>query len=87
MFVSKTLFSPTPPMLNVSVSSQATGNAKSTIGKDIVHEMVVTTQLTTDEDGSLKIKYCEEFVDSKSYLEFFKAVQEAKAGEHSASAA
>ena len=32
----------------------------------------------TDEDGSLQFKQLEEFTDSKTYLDFAKAVAEAK---------
>ena len=42
-------------------------------------------RLATDEDGILKIKQTEEFTDSKAYLDFFKAVAEAKAKKESSS--
>ena len=45
----------------------------------MVRESIMVGQIVTDEDGSLKIKRIEEFTDSKSYLEFFKALAEAKA--------
>ena len=40
--------------------------------------MILIAHIVTDEDGSLKIKQFDEFVDSKAYLEFLKAVAEAK---------
>ena len=42
-------------------------------------EMIWTAHIVTDEDKSLKVKQVEEFTDSKAYLDFFKAVAEAKA--------
>ena len=45
----------------------------------MVRESTMTGQIVTDEDGSLKVKQIEEFTDSKSCLDFFKAVTEAKA--------
>ena len=45
----------------------------------MTRESIVIIQLVTDEDESLKIKQMEEFTDSKIYLEFFKAISEAKA--------
>ena len=44
----------------------------------MTRESIVILQLVTDEDETLKIKQMEEFTDSKTYLEFFKAVSEAK---------
>jgi hypothetical protein len=44
-------------------------------------EMILIGHTVTDEDGSLKFMRLEEITDSKSYLEFFKAVAEAKANE------
>lgn len=52
----------------------------------MVREVIWTGHIVTDEDGSLKFKQVEEFTDSKTYLDFFKAVVEAKAKkEYSAS--
>ena len=48
-------------------------------------EMVITADIVADDDGSLKIKQIDEFNDSKAYLDFFKAVEAAKAREQSAS--
>ena len=42
-------------------------------------EMMWVGHIVTDEDGSLKFKEVEEFTDSQAYLDFFKAVAEAKA--------
>lgn len=41
--------------------------------------MVWIAHIVIDEDRSLKISRVEEFTDSKAYLDFFKAVMEAKA--------
>ena len=41
-------------------------------------EMIWTAHIVTDGDKSLKVKKVEEFTDSKAYLDFFKAVAEAK---------
>ena len=41
-------------------------------------EMIVTSHIVADEDGTLKIGRIEEFVDSKSYLEFAQGVAAAK---------
>lgn len=55
------------------------------IGIEMVRESIFTLHIVTDEDGSLKIKQLDEFTDSKTNLDFFKAVAEAKAErEHSA---
>ncbi|KAF9780786.1 hypothetical protein BJ322DRAFT_1081686 [Thelephora terrestris] len=60
--------------------------AKTTLGVDLNRESIFIVHIATDEDGSLKIKALEDFTDSKTYLDFVKAVAAAKAGrEHSAS--
>ena len=40
--------------------------------------MVITSSVAPDEDGNLKIKQYDGFVDSKAHIDFFKAVAEAK---------
>ena len=45
----------------------------------MVREMILIVEIVPDQDGSLKIKTLEEFTDSKAYLDFFKAVEVAKA--------
>lgn len=58
----------------------------SSFGIEMIREMILTAHIVTDEDGSLKVKQLDEFTDSKAYLDYFKAVAEAKAQrEHSAS--
>jgi hypothetical protein len=42
-------------------------------------EMLFIAHVVTDDDGSLKIKQFEEFVDSVAYREFYQAVHTAKA--------
>ena len=58
---------------------QGTNRAKTTIGVEMVREMILIIEVVPDEDGSLKIKTLEEFTDSKAYLEFFKAIEANKA--------
>lgn len=61
------------------LTTQLTNKAKTSIGVDMVREMILTLHIVTDEDGSLKIGRVEEFTDSKSYLEFYQAIAAAKA--------
>lgn len=42
-------------------------------------EMIFIGHIVTDEDGSLKLKQIEEFVDSIFFAEFFKTIAEEKA--------
>lgn len=52
----------------------------------MAREAIITAHMVTNEDRSLKIKQIDEFTDSKAYLDFCKAVAEAKAErEHRAS--
>ena len=53
----------------------------------IIRELIFTAHIITDQDGSLKISQLDEFTDSKALLDFYKAVEEAKANKLSASAA
>ena len=46
---------------------------------EIDREMILIVHIVTDEDGSLKIKDLESFMDSKAYLDFAKAAASAKA--------
>jgi len=64
-----------------------TASAKAPFGVDMIREMIFTAHIVTDEDdGSLKIMQADEFTDSKSYLDFFNAMEEGKAkGEHPSS--
>jgi len=62
------------------------GTANTSIGVEMNREMIWIGHIVTDEDGSLKLKQIEEFTDSKAYLEFFKAVEEAKAKRNSSAA-
>ena len=54
------------------------------IGVLASHEVILTIQIITDEDGSLKIIRVDEFTDSKVWLDFFEAVKQAKAKKPSA---
>jgi len=44
----------------------------------MIYEAISIMHIVTDEDGSLKIKKIEEFLDSKTYLEFMQAFAAAK---------
>jgi hypothetical protein len=57
--------------------SQITNKFKTAIGVDWNREAISIIHIVTDEDGSLKIKLLEEFVDSKSQLDFTRALQAA----------
>lgn len=48
---------------------------------DMTREMIVTSHIISDEDGSLKVKQLDEFADSKAYLDLSKAIAEAKANQ------
>jgi hypothetical protein len=50
-----------------------------TFGVEINREAISIVHTATDDDGNLKIKTLEEFVDSQTYLESMKAVHEAMA--------
>jgi len=47
---------------------------KNSIGLKAAHESLLIAHIVTDEDGSLKIKKAEDFMDSKAYLEFAQAM-------------
>jgi hypothetical protein len=53
---------------------------------EIDREMLAIAHIVTDEDGSLKIKDLENFIDSKAYLDFSKAAAAAKANLQSCAA-
>ena len=48
-------------------------------GADLPYEAIATATFATSDDGILKIKQIEVFVDSKTYLENLKAYAAAKA--------
>ena len=52
---------------------QFTNVTKTVIGVDTVYEAITIAHIVTDDDGSLKIKYLEEFVDSKVLTETIQA--------------
>ena len=58
---------------------QATFTAKTSDGVDVIRESIFIKHIVTDEDGSLKIKQGEEFVDSKAYLDTIQAFAAANA--------
>ena len=59
---------------------------KTSSGVDVDRESIYITDIVTEEDGSLKIKQFQEFTDSQTYLDLFKAASEAKAKEQNAAA-
>jgi len=61
------------------VVMHVTNRIKTSIGVNTDREMILIAHIVTDEDGSPKFKQIEEFTDSKAYLDFFKAISEAKA--------
>lgn len=50
------------------------------IGVEGNRESIIIAHIVTDEDGSLKIKQVEEFMDSKAHLDFVQAIATATAG-------
>jgi len=66
MSVSRTLRL-TPQLFNVVFVSQFTHNTKTSIGVDSFYEAIIITHIVADEDGSLKVKNIEEFIDSKRF--------------------
>ncbi|KAF9779289.1 hypothetical protein BJ322DRAFT_1221577 [Thelephora terrestris] len=59
--------------------TQISSLTKTRIGVEMDREMLLIAHVVTDDDGSLKIKQLEEFVDSVAYREFYQAVHTAKA--------
>lgn len=47
---------------------------KNSTGVDITGESIYISHFATDEDGKLKIKEHEEFVDSKAYSDLIQAM-------------
>ena len=45
----------------------------------MIREAILIVHIATDEDGSLKIRQIEDFIDSKSHLDFIQAVAAVKA--------
>lgn len=48
------------------------------IGVNVFREAIVIATIVTDNDGGLKIKRIEEFIDSKGHLEAMRALEAAK---------
>ena len=59
--------------------SQFTQRVKTTVGVEMVYEAIDITDVEKDEDGNLKIKQIQEFIDSKSFLDSLEAIQAAQA--------
>lgn len=56
-----------------------TTNVNTSVGVEMILESIFIGHIVTDEEGNLKIKQIEEFVDSKAFLDFVQAVTAAKA--------
>jgi hypothetical protein len=57
-----------------------TNKTKTSIGVERIRESIFIADIVTDEDGSLKIKKFEEFMDSKTELDFAQAIAAAGTG-------
>jgi len=68
----------TSQLLNVVFISQFTNVTKTSVGIDSTYEAITIAEIVTDE-GSLKIKKIEEFIDSKTFLDTTKAIEAAVA--------
>ena len=79
MSVSRTLVSALR-VTNVVFTLQLTTETKTKIGVDGTFELINISHIVTEEDGSLKIKKMEDFVDSKSNIDIIKAYDAALAG-------
>lgn len=64
---------------HVVLTLQFSLEAKTSIGVDLDREQIQIVTFVTDDDGILKMKDVEAFIDSKGHLDFVKAVVEAKA--------
>ena len=56
-----------------------TNKVKTSIETERNRETITIAHIVTDEDGSLKIKQVEEFVDTKDELDFYQALAAARA--------
>ena len=61
-------------LYNMVSTPQMTNKVKTSIGVERVRETIFIGHIVTDEDGSLKFKRVEEFIDSKAELDFTQAV-------------
>jgi hypothetical protein len=60
-------------------TSQITTKVKTSIGVECIRESILIAYIAPDEDGSLKVKWAEEFTDSKAELDFIQALAAASA--------
>jgi len=56
---------------------------KEPTGEETTQEVIYIAHIVTDEDGSLKIKQVEDFLDTNAYLEFAQSMGPAIAATHS----
>ena len=56
-----------------------TTKVKTSIGVECTRESILIAYIVPDEDGSLKVKWAEEFTDSKAELDFVQALAVASA--------
>jgi hypothetical protein len=54
---------------------QATDYADTTVGVPFVNEATLIVEIAPNEEGELKVKHVQEFLDSQFTLQFAKAVQ------------
>lgn len=54
---------------------KATDYADTTVGIPFVNEATLIVEIAPNENGELKVKHVEEFLDSKFTLEFMEAVK------------
>ena len=59
--------------------SQFTQRTKTTVGVEMVYEAINIVEVSKDDDGTLKIKEIQEFIDSKSFLDSLQAIEAARA--------
>jgi hypothetical protein len=52
---------------------------KTSIGVEMIRESMFIFRITADEDGALKITQIDDFTDTKSQNDWFKAIADAKA--------
>lgn len=69
----------TPHLLNLVSTPQFSQTATTTIGINTSFEAIKITHVGPDEEGNLKIKCIEEFVDPEAYKNTMQVIAAAKA--------
>ncbi|KAF9785413.1 hypothetical protein BJ322DRAFT_1108848 [Thelephora terrestris] len=62
-----------------TVVAHLSNKVKTSIGVEMIRESMFVFRITADEDGALKITQIDDFTDTKSQNDWFKAIAEAKA--------